>query len=740
MVDKHMADQSTANLPSKDEKKTDREWKEFFDEKKLTKKQREYLSKNCWPTKSILRGRLKAPIEDRTLDNHLNTLENLGIVIRHQKEGKSPNSKGGTKHWELSDATVKKLIEEGKKVDNKFERHLQNAIDFYSRSYILGEVGNFLLDRIDPKFESRIYLKAEYFMQSLNDYNLIDLWEAISEKKWCYIKYRHAIRKKKKKIAVLCYPLEIRVSSTSGRQMLMYYEPFKRCCSAFRLEFIDEIYYYSEQEIKEILKDASHREVVQYLDQDIKNARELLKHTWGVSMPVPQENNVVTEPNLHHVKLSIQYDPDKEYYLLNRMNRECRGGKVTVLENQIDFEIDVVDTKEMRPWIRGFYTRIIACEGLESNRFSFKEDIKELNDQFEKNILEKREKPPAPPKVTWKVPDEVQKILEEKKKKASAHIQIFNSIFSIYSYLAAEKIENENEKKESKYASKLGKMTVELIKSRYSDIWKNVNFDKAEIYKDIVPLTKIEIRWLKTILQDHRIDDFLSQNEIKVMKEWLDEKPYEALKMDDICYYDRYIFPEESLKKEQEIFTTLLDGIYNEEILSITYDKNTTDGEITGKFKPVIVEFSKRNNCFQTYVISCEDNNTYRMNVSRIKEIKNEGEKFNWEDEKKRLDNSRESSQFVEVEFWDTLNIPDRILTEFSPWKKKCKCTHDENDKAVYRLKIYYQKDDEKELVIRLMGYGANIRFTNENHPILREIRKRMNAQLEYIVEEEAES
>ena len=40
---------------------------------------------------------------------------------------------------------------------------------------------------------------------------------------------------------------------------------------------------------------------------------------------------------------------------------------------------------------------------------------------------------------------------------------------------------------------------------------------------------------------------------------------------------------------------------------------------------------------------------------------------------------------------------------------------------------------DEKELVIRLMGYGANIRFVDENHSILREIQNRVREQLEAI-------
>ena len=522
-------DENSKNLQLEFEEKTDRKWKEYWENRELTKRQFEDISKSFWSKTSELMKRIKedkTAKEDKTLENQLGYLKNLGLIICHQEKG--DNGGAGDKRWELLPFTMSSLIEKGKKIDG-FESHLKNAIDFYSKYYILGEVGTFLLDRMSPKFESRIRLKSEYFMQSLNDYNLIDLWEAIDKKKWCYIKYRHAIRDKE--TAVLCYPLELRVSSTSGREMLMYYEPFKRSCTAFRLEFINEIFCYTEEEIIKILKNTNQAEVIDYLDTDRENARKLLKHTWGVSMPVPQENNVVSPPKLHHVKLSVQFEKNKEYYILNRMRRECRSGKVTELENQIDFEIDVVDTKEMRPWIRSFYKRIISCEGLESRRFSLTEDIHEFSEQLEKNILEEHKRLPEVPKVILKVPDEVKKILEKNNKKASAHKQIFNSVFNIYSYLIAEILANGGSKRDAmnKYRSKTGNITSKLLKD-YSYIWERLDFTSVykgkEVYKELVPLTKIEVRWLKTILQDERIYNFLSTDEFQIVKEWLEKQSY----------------------------------------------------------------------------------------------------------------------------------------------------------------------------------------------------------------------
>lgn len=58
-------------------------------------------------------------------------------------------------------------------------------LDFYSRYALLGELGCFLLDRLDSDPESPFQFKHEYYIQTLNDFNLADLLYAIEKKRWC---------------------------------------------------------------------------------------------------------------------------------------------------------------------------------------------------------------------------------------------------------------------------------------------------------------------------------------------------------------------------------------------------------------------------------------------------------------------------------------------------------------------------------------------------------------------------
>lgn len=51
-------------------------------------------------------------------------------------------------------------------------------------------VGSFILNRYNNKYKSDFRFKHEYYMQSVNDYSLIDLLTAIENKKWCEIDYK----------------------------------------------------------------------------------------------------------------------------------------------------------------------------------------------------------------------------------------------------------------------------------------------------------------------------------------------------------------------------------------------------------------------------------------------------------------------------------------------------------------------------------------------------------------------
>ena len=88
--------------------------------------------------------------------------------------------------------------------------------------------------------------------------------------------------------------------------------------------------------------------------------------------------------------MRINYNKDTDYYILNRIYRESRNGTIVVNEEDgyIDFGVVVADIKEVIPFVRSFYSRVISCTGYDDEGFSVEMDIKQIvgrviNKEFE---------------------------------------------------------------------------------------------------------------------------------------------------------------------------------------------------------------------------------------------------------------------------------------------------------------------------------------------------------------------
>lgn len=343
--------------------------------------------------------------DNKTANNRLQRLNNIGVVCCDQNGGEHPFSdeqvelimtavpdemrslldrenmteifkkalknyttiKPGDRNWYLSGLTIKRIIDVGQTVNNQFYEHLCYALDFYSKTFLFGEIGTYILDRLKIKEASPIRIKHEYYMHSLNDFNAIDLMDAIENEKWCLISYkREGIETK-----LLCYPIELRIGSTNGREYLMYYEPFKKSCAPLRLEFIESILYYRDDQVKNALTDYfQNLEIGGEIDRNLSRAKMLLDYTWGVSTGKVQEENVERLNTIfRELCVRIAYDKDTDYYILNRLYRESRIGLICVNDEDgyIDFTVVAADINEVIPFIRSFYARVISCKGFDGD-------------------------------------------------------------------------------------------------------------------------------------------------------------------------------------------------------------------------------------------------------------------------------------------------------------------------------------------------------------------------------------
>ena len=731
---------------------------------------------------------------NKTPNNRLADLERLGLVTCRQKGG----AKGGKgdRRWSLPLFTIGTILDAGNKVSKDFEHHLHSALDFFSKYYLLGEVGTFLLDRIYSDDVSPFRFKHEYFMQALNDFNIADLLYAIEHNKWCKIKYRHGIRNAEREI--LCYPLEIRISNMNGREFLMCYEPFKRSYTALRIEFIDAIEYFDDSKVKRILAQTGYHPLSETVNTDISNTRESLKCSWGVSSTKEPIGNAQSIAVPHPVNFKIAYTPKQDYFIVNRLYRERRIGHLEKPDGStyLHFSVNVSDETELRPWIRSFYSRIVSCDGMETDAFSLDDDIEDVVRVLIRDELpSKRQNSPKGILPRWEIPDDAKKLLGSGAK-AREHDLLFNEVFCIYYYIIADvfvrlssstKDESYNkqeilqaiEDSFNKFYLLIGQETESLLPDEILELLieggfleridrpipgayetvkndagtgylKRQNTEKAyvskyacepgvELYRDVVPLTILELRWLKTVINDQKMNLFFSGDEIALLKKLLNENAanLNALPMNKVVFFDRFRFTEKNTRRETAVLSTILEGIYDHKTVRLKYHTNHK-GPRHGEFRPIVLEFSKRNNRFQGYFQKCKTGAIFTFNIAQIETAIETDTPFDYYAAEMDLaEYKKNNTTSVEIEFSNVKNIVDRILTEFSPWEKRC--SYDAKTR-MYRLTIFYQTLDELDLVVRLLGYGVNIRFVDKAHPIFMEIQQRMNRQMDLIRKRRAES
>lgn len=731
---------------------------------------------------------------NKTPNNRLADLERLGLVTCRQKGG----AKGGKgdRRWSLPLFTIGTILDAGNKVSKNFEHHLHSALDFFSKYYLLGEVGTFILDRIYSDDVSPFRFKHEYFMQALNDFNIADLLYAIEHNKWCKIKYRHGIRNAERDI--LCYPLEIRISNMNGREFLMCYEPFKRSYTALRIEFIDAIEFFDDSKVKRILAQTGYHLLSETVDTDISNARESLKYSWGVSSTKEPIGNAQSIAVPHPVNFKIAYTPKQDYFIVNRLYRERRIGYLEKPDGSthLHFSVNVSDETELRPWMRSFYSRIVSCDGMETDAFSLDDDVEDVVRVLIRDELpSKRQNSPKRILPRWEIPDDA-KIILGSGGKAREHDLLFNEVFCIYYYIIAdvfvrlssstkEKSYNKQEILQAiedsfnKFYLLIGQETESLLPDEILELLIDGGFleridrpipgayetvkndagtgylkrqktEKAyvskyacepgvELYRDVVPLTILELRWLKTVINDQKMNLFFSGDEIALLKKLLNENAanLNALPMNKVVFFDRFRFTEKNTRRETAVLSTILEGIYDHKTVRLKYHTNHK-GPRHGEFRPIVLEFPKRNNRFQGYFQKCKTGAIFTFNIAQIETAIETDTPFDYYAAEMDLAEYRKNNTTsVEIEFSNVKNIVDRILTEFSPWEKRC--SYDAKTR-MYRLTIFYQTLDELDLVVRLLGYGANIRFVDKAHPIFMEIQQRMNRQMDLIKKRREES
>ena len=209
-----------------------------------------------------------------------------------------------------------------------------------------------------------------------------------------------------------------------------------------------------------------------------------------------------------------------------------------------------------------------------------------------------------------------------------------------------------------------------------------------------MPLTTIQKRWLKAISLDPRIRLFSDD-----LPDFPDVEP--LFTPDDYTVFDKYSdgddYEDEAYK---QTFRLLMDAVRDSYPVMIEMD-NRHGKRVTRTVMPRYIEYSEKDDKFRLIVAGRHYGGVF--NIGRIRKCTRAARISEEELIEQQL-----SKCSVTFDLYDRRKALERVLMHFAHFEKEVEKT----DAEKYRVIIRYDRDDETEIVIRILSFGPMIKVT----------------------------
>ena len=258
-----------------------------------------------------------------------------------------------------------------------------------------------------------------------------------------------------------------------------------------------------------------------------------------------------------------------------------------------------------------------------------------------------------------------------------------------------------------------GESILNIVPAIEDERWQVISKDGTTPIRNepTMPLTTLELRWLKAISLDPRVklfdadfsaldgvDPLFTPDDYRVFDAYSDGDPYE-----DEEYISR--------------FRIILDAIVNRYPLVICSQNGR--GEVKRLVRlPERLEYSEKDDKFRLIASGVRFTTTF--NLGRIISVE-------WYEKPFRAERCRPlhvQRGTVEFELVDERNALERVMLHFAHFEKEAERLDDRR----YKVKITYDKADETELVIRVLSFGPVIKVTSPQSFVYL-IKERLNKQ-----------
>ena len=246
--------------------------------------------------------------------------------------------------------------------------------------------------------------------------------------------------------------------------------------------------------------------------------------------------------------------------------------------------------------------------------------------------------------------------------------------------------------------SAFGESSINIENSLLSEKWQLItkNGDTLLENKPSLPLTTLEKRWLKAISLDPRVklfdEDFSDLQDVEPL-----------FTPDDICVFDKYA-DGDPYEDQQYIknFRLMLDAINRQYPVKLT-TKNNKGEEKYIVFLPQYMEYSEKDDKFR--VVGSGGRWATVVNMGRIIWCHPYVKPYTPNTNTKMV----RDKETVVFQLTDERNALERALMHFAHFEKQAEKLADNR----YKITVTYDKDDETELLIRVLSFGPMIKVTS---------------------------
>ncbi|MBR4097170.1 MAG: WYL domain-containing protein, partial [Oscillospiraceae bacterium] len=154
-------------------------------------------------------------------------------------------------------------------------------------------------------------------------------------------------------------------------------------------------------------------------------------------------------------------------------------------------------------------------------------------------------------------------------------------------------------------------------------------------------------------------------------------------------------------------FRIIVNAITAKEVLDIEFLSGRNERK-HGHFLPLKLEYSRKNDKFRIYCAAYRDRHWSNglINLGRVISVRSTKHKAEYETDMTEYFSQRKCAEPVTVEVTTERNGVERFMMEFATYEKY---TERDLETGVCTVKLWYDKSDETELLIRLLSFGPVI-------------------------------